>query len=91
MAEIIRNRVIRPSSRLATSKNYKIDTKGVNRGDSLKVNITHEKKEFYKTFYFKGDDLYNKDSISFSVKDSGVNIEIHWANIQPLNTVGAKR
>ena len=35
MTEIIRNRTIRPTTRLEESKSYKIDTKAVSRGDIL--------------------------------------------------------
>jgi len=64
MAEIIRNRKISPSSRLATSKNYKIDTKQVTKHDTLVVNIDHESKPFRKTFKFRGKDIVKCKSIA---------------------------
>ena len=76
MAEIIRNRTIRPSSRIEKSKNYKIDTKQVSHNDILIVNIDHESKDFSKTYEFNGVDVENKDSISFRVNDYGTSIDI---------------
>lgn len=86
MAEIIRNRTIRPSSRLETSKSYKIDTKTVLSGDTLTVNIDHESKPFKKSFRFKGSDVANRDSISFRVSDFGTHIDISWSGVQPNRT-----
>jgi hypoxanthine-DNA glycosylase len=83
MANVIRNRTIRPSSRLESSKSYKIDTKNVSRGDTLIVNIDHEKKSFRKTYCFNGTDVESKDSISFRVKDYGTSIEVSWSGAQP--------
>jgi len=86
MTEIIRNRTIRPSSRLEKSKSYKIDTKQISRGDTLVVNIDHEAKPFHKTYKFNGADVANKDSISFRVNDFGTAIEISWSGAQPIGT-----
>lgn len=86
MTEIIRNRTIRPSSRLKKSKSYKIDTKQISRGDTLVVNIDHEGKPFHKTYKFNGADVANKDSISFRVNDFGTSIEISWSGAQPIGT-----
>ena len=86
MTEIIRNRTIRPSSRLEKSKSYKIDTKQITRGDTLVVNIDHEGKPFHKTYKFNGADVANKDSISFRVNDFGTSIEISWSGAQPIGT-----
>lgn len=86
MAEIIRNRTIRPSSRLETSKSYKIDTKAVLIDDTLIVNINHESKSFEKSFRFKGSDVVDKNSISFRVSESGNNIDISWSNVEPSDT-----
>lgn len=86
MTEIIRNRTIRPSSRLEKSKSYKIDTKQISRGDTLVVNIDHEGKPFHKTYRFNGADVANKDSISFRVNDFGTSIEISWCGAQPIGT-----
>src|SRR5579862_4228043 len=84
MANIIRNRTIRPYSRLGSSKSYKIDTKQVCRGDILIVNIDHENKPFHKTFKFDGAAVANKNSISFRVNDFGTSIEINWGGAQPI-------
>ena len=78
MTEIIRNRTIRPSSRLEKSKSYKIDTKQILKGDTLVINIDHEGKPFHKTYRFNGADVANKDSISFRENDFGTSIEISW-------------
>ena len=67
MAEIIRNRVIRPSTRLAKSKSYKIDTTKVLDGDVLIVNITHESLAFKREYKIDGSALAFKKSISFKV------------------------
>ena len=83
MTEIKRNRTIRPSSRLEKSKNYKIDTKTVSRGDILVVNIDHESKPFHWTFKFIGLDLAHKNSISFRVNDYGTHIDINWSGANP--------
>lgn len=84
MAEIIRNRTIRPSTRLETSKSYKIDTKTILSCDTLVVNIDHETKPFKESFHFKGSDVANRDSISFRVNDFGTHIDISWSGAQPI-------
>lgn len=86
MNEIIRNRTIRPSSRLEKSKSYKVDTKKISRGDTLVVNIDHENKPFHKTYRFNGADIAHKDSISFRVNDYGTSIDISWSGAQPIGT-----
>ncbi len=83
MATIIRNRTIRPSSRLETSKSYKIETKTVDSGDTLIVNIDHESKPFYKSFSFDGRDVKGRNSISFRVNDYGTQIDISWSGATP--------
>lgn len=90
MTEIIRNRTIRPLTRLEKSKSYKIDTKAVSRGDILVVNIDHESKPFCKTFKFNGSDVSHKDSISFRVNDFGTHIDISWSGATPIGTAAAK-
>jgi hypoxanthine-DNA glycosylase len=90
MTEIIRNRTIRPSTRLEKSKSYKIDTKAVSRGDILIVNIDHESKSFRKTFKFNGSDVAHKDSISFRVNDFGNYIDISWSGATPIGTNSPK-
>jgi len=90
MTEIIRNRTIRPSTRLEKSKSYKIDTKNVSRGDILVVNIDHETKPFRKSYKFNGSDVAHKDSISFRVNDYGTSIDISWSGATPIETVISK-
>jgi hypothetical protein len=84
MAEIIRNRTIRPSSRLETSTSYKIDTSKVQAGNILVVNIDHESKPFRRTYRFKGSDIVGKKSIHFQVKEDENNIEITWSGAKPI-------
>ena len=84
MAEVIRNRTIRPSTRLESSKSYKIDTKSINREDTLVVHIDHESNSFQKTFKFNGADVAHKDSISFRVSDFGSSIDISWSGAAPI-------
>lgn len=90
MTEIIRNRTIRPSTRLEKSKSYKIDTKTVFRGDILVVNIDHETKPFRKSYRFNGSDVAHKDSISFRVNDYGTSIDISWSGATPIGTIATK-
>ncbi|MFW5758063.1 MAG: hypothetical protein ACOCYO_05220 [Bacteroidota bacterium] len=84
MAEIIRNRTIRPSSRQEASKSYKIDTKNVNSDDTLIVNIDHESEDFNRTFRFKGSNVSAKNSIHFKIDVSGNRINITWIGAQPI-------
>jgi hypoxanthine-DNA glycosylase len=84
MDEIIRNRTIRPSSRLETSKSYKINTKAVTARDILIVNIDHESKSFRATYKFHGKDVAHKDSISFRVNDYSSRIDITWSGAMPI-------
>jgi hypoxanthine-DNA glycosylase len=90
MGTITRNRTIRPSSRLVTSKSYKIDTKKVGKGDTLIVNIDHESKRFNKSFKFSGSNLSNRNSISFRVTDYGTRIDISWSGAHPIGIPGRK-
>ncbi|MGV8945509.1 MAG: DNA-deoxyinosine glycosylase [Lutibacter sp.] len=90
MAEITRNRTIRPSTRLEKSKSYKINTKTVSRDDILVVNINHETKPFRKSYKFKGSDVAQKDSISFRVNDFETSIDISWSGATPIGTVAIK-
>lgn len=85
MGLIIRNRTIRPSTRLKRSKSYKIDTKSVKNGDTLVVNIDHESKPFQRSFTFNGSDVAYKNSISFRVHDYGPDIDITWSGAKPNN------
>ncbi len=84
MAEIIRNRTIRPSTRLNTSVNYKVDTQIVTSNDTLIVNITHEKTDYKRSFYFKGKYIASKDSIHFKVTNTNVGIELEWSGVKPV-------
>jgi len=86
MTEIIRNRTIRPSTRLEKSKSYKIDTKSISRGDILVVNINHETKSFRKSYKFNGSDVAHKDSISFRVTEHRTKIVISWSGATPIVT-----
>ena len=82
MAEVTRNRTIRPTTREASSS-YKIDTKVVTAQDTLIVNIDHESKSFRKSFHFSGKDIESKNSIHFSVFESSSKIEISWSGAKP--------
>ena len=84
MKEVVRNRTIRPSTRLDTSKSYKIDTKNVYMSDTLIVNIDHETKPFLKSYKFRGSDVAHRDSISFRVNEIGSSITITWSGATPV-------
>lgn len=85
MSQIIeRNRTIRPSGRLKSSNNYKIDVKSVGKDTDLTVNITHESLPFYKSFKFDGKQLATKNSISFSVLEIDGIITISWSGAIPI-------
>lgn len=84
MANKIRNRKIKPSSRLETSIRYKIDTKRVSSNDMLIVNISHESKPFRATYYFKGSEVAQKDSIHFEVYDDNPQNYIIWSGANPI-------
>ena len=84
MTEIIRNRTLRPSTRLEKSKSYKIDTKNVSHKDILVVNINHESLPFQKIFRFTGSDVAHKKSISFQIKEVGDLIDISWNGASPI-------
>lgn len=86
MSEIIRNRTIRPSTRLASSKSYKINTEKVSSGDTLVVNINHESNPFCKSFKFNGKDIAHKKSISFRVNEFGSSICISWSGAKPIGS-----
>ena len=85
MPEIIRNRTIRPSTRLETSINYRVDIKSISASDTLVVNINHESNSYRKTFKFKGSDIIKKKSLGFKVYDDGVKIDITWNSTQPIS------
>jgi len=83
MAEIIRRRTIRPSSRQPSSS-YKVNTENVTARDTLVVYIDHEDNpgEYLFTFRFNGSDLMDKRSIHFKVEQ---NLSIKWIGITPLS------
>ena len=85
MPEIIRNRTIRPSTRLDSSVNYRVHIDGITASDTLIVNISHESKPYRKTFKFKGSDVIKKKSLGFKVNDDGKQITITWTSTQPFN------
>lgn len=85
MAEIIRNRTIRPSTRSASSA-YKVGTDNVGSGDILIVNIDHEEGGFNKSYTFKGAELEGRNSIHFKVKETSGNIIIEWSGVEPLKS-----
>ena len=87
MAEIIKRRTIRPSSRKTTSDSYKIDTKNVAASDTLAVIIGHESIPTFKREYrFKGADLAKANSIHFYVSEAtSPEPKITWPTIKPLN------
>jgi hypothetical protein len=85
MAEIIRNRTIRPSTRQETSVNYRVHLDGISSTDTLIVNVKHESKAFSKSFKFKGSEVLKKKSLGFKVIDDGKQILINWTSTQPIN------
>ena len=85
MAEIIRNRTIRPSTRQETSVNYRVHLDGISSSDTLIVNVKHESKAFSKSFKFKGSEVLKKKSLGFKVIDDGKQILINWTSTQPTN------
>ena len=84
MAEIVKNRTIRPSTRLETSNRYKIDTKNVSKDDILIVNIDHETEQFNRTYRFNGTDVADRNSIHFEVSFIGSDIHIRWSGAIPI-------
>jgi hypothetical protein len=85
MPEIVRKRIIRPSTRKEMSFNYRVDIKGINPDDTLIVELAHESKPFQKKFKFRGRDVLQKKSLSFKVNEVGANIAIQWFSTQPIN------
>lgn len=83
--EITRKRTIRPSTRLATSVNYRVHINGIMSTDTLIVIVNHENKSFQKTFKFNGKDVLKKKSLGFKVYDDGKEIRISWISTQPIN------
>ena len=72
MAEIIKTRTIRPSSRLKSSVLYKIDTSKITNKDILIVKINHESLPFEEEYKFSGHKVFDKKSIHFRVKSENI-------------------
>lgn len=85
MPDIIRNRTIRPSTRLATSVNYRVHIDGITANDTLIVNISHESRPWQRTFRFNGRDVLKKKSLGFRVAEEGNRIILNWISTQPIN------
>lgn len=70
---IHRTRTLRPSTRKATSKSYKVGLpKDLSTTDSVQVTILHEAHPNYRKVYaFAGKDLIGKSSISFGADSEG--------------------
>ncbi len=85
MATVTRTRTIRPSTRLATSVNYRVNVEKVLAGDMLEVHIMHESKPFKRTFRFEGRQLAGRNNISFKVAETGNTVHITWSGAQPIN------
>ena len=85
MAEIIRRRTIRPSTRLETSVNYRVHIGNIAAIDTLIVIITHESRPFSKTFRFKGSEVLKKKSLGFKVFETEKETSINWTSTQPTN------
>jgi len=90
MSEILRTRVIRPSTRKATSTNYKVNTASVGRNDTLRVEITHEALSGRWIYSFAGSEINDRNSISFSVKELNGKIDIQWSGIVPQTNFNTK-
>ncbi len=90
MAEIIRNRTIRPSTRSASSA-YKVDTSKIGGGDVLIVNIDHEDGSFSQTHTFKGAELAGRNSIHFKVRETSGKLMIDWSGVEPLNSASNRK
>lgn len=84
MNEIIRNRVIRPSTRAESSDNYKVETEAVSIADVLLVNVTHESLGINAAFKFEGKSIADKRSIHFKINESEDSIIISWIGITPI-------
>lgn len=85
MNTIYRKRTIRPSSRKDTSMNYRIQMTGITSNDTVIVEIDHESKPFRKTYTFRGIDIVQRKSLSFTPVDYGTHIDIIWRSTQPIS------
>jgi len=78
MERKVRNRVLRPSTREASSS-YKVDCKKVTRDDILEINITHETDPTVNFKYeISGQDLKERKSLHFDAFLEGKNWRISW-------------
>jgi hypothetical protein len=84
MSEIVRNRVIRPSTRAESSDSYKIDTEAVSHFDTLLVNVTHESFGIKAIYKFEGNSVADRNSIHFRVQEDDHRIIISWKGISPF-------
>jgi hypothetical protein len=84
MATIIKNRVLRPSTREEAST-YKIDCKKVTPNDQLIINITHETDNAINFRYeIAGREIIGKNSLHFVANQHNGTWEILWqGDIQP--------
>lgn len=80
MAIIVRNRVLRPSTRLSTSTSYKINTEKVSVQDELIVRIYSEQERLIAEFSFDGRNIATKRSIHFRY----INNQIAWGKYEIL-------
>jgi hypothetical protein len=83
MGVIVRKRKIRPSTRKATSVNYRVDISKIGKDDTLEVEVSHESNSFLRTYFFHGKDIAHKNNISFKVIEELPEIKILWSGAQP--------
>lgn len=76
---IRRSRTIRPSTRLATSTSYKVNTEKIGANDELEVTVTHENGDFIGTYRFSGKKVANLRSIHFRYE----NDKVIWPTVTP--------
>ena len=81
MAEILRTRKISPLTRKATSVSYKVSTKGVGKNDTLRVEVTHATKPGRWIYVFTGAQVADKNSISFTARESAGKVNITWGSL----------
>ena len=74
MAKIFKTRTVRPSTRLATSVSYKINTESVGMNDSLDVTIYSESGTIIEHRVISGTVVAGRRSIHFNYSDG----KIHW-------------
>lgn len=80
MAIIVRNRVLRLSTRLSTSVSYKINIEKVSKQDKLIVRVYSEQKRLIAEFHFDGHNIAPQKSIHFRY----VNDRISWGKYEAL-------